>query len=400
VRFGAGIFYNPAGSENVYMRRHRQLPFGPIVTADINQFNPNPRRVQDGFDPIPNLDFGVVANNPVGSMLAVVPDFRSGYMTQYNFQVQQQMPWETVFKIGYVGNIGRRMDTTWDYNLADPGPGTPASRRPLRNIAPNVIGVTYMTSDGNSVYNSLQASLEKRFASGLGFQSSYTWSHAIDTLMNAFGGAANGPFPQDIRCRACDRGSSGFDIRHRFTQSLNYALPFGKGRKHSFGSGAANAILGGWDTNGILTLQTGLPFTPQLQTSVSNSGGSRPDRNGSGKLDNPDRALWFNTSFNTSGAVWSVPQQFTYGNGGRNILYGPGTKQLDISLFKSFRLSEGKDRRLEFRTEAFNAFNTPQFNNPNSSIGFSGVAQITSAGNPPVFQRTSRQIQMALKLYF
>ena len=392
VRFGAGIFYNPAGSENVYMRRHRQLPFGPIVTADINQFNPNPRRMQDGFDPIPNLDFGVVANNPVGSMLAVVPDFRSGYMTQYNFQVQQQMPWETVFKIGYVGNIGRRMDTTWDYNLADPGPGTPASRRPLRNIAPNVIGVTYMTSDGNSVYNSLQASLEKRFSSGLGFQSSYTWSHAIDTLMNAFGGAANGPFPQDIRCRSCDRGSSGFDIRHRFTQSLNYALPFGKGRKHSFGSGAANAILGGWDTNGILTLQTGLPFTPQLQTSVSNSGGSRPDRNGSGKLDNPDRALWFNTSFNTSGAVWSVPQQFTYGNGGRNILYGPGRVNFDWSLFKDFSPSESW--RIQFRAEFFNLFNTPQFALPNPTIGNPSAGVITSTiGN-------NRQVQLGLRLSF
>ncbi len=117
VRCGAGIFYNPAGSESVYMRRHRQLPFGPIVTADINQFNPNPRRVQDGFDPIPNLDFGVVANNPVGSMLAVVPDYPLRLHAQYNFQVQQQMPWETVFKIGYVGNSAaawiRRGTTTW-----------------------------------------------------------------------------------------------------------------------------------------------------------------------------------------------------------------------------------------------------------------------------------------------
>jgi hypothetical protein len=80
------------------------------------------------------------------------------------------------------------------------------------------------------------------------------------------------------------------------------------------------------------------------------------------------------------------------------VLYGPGTRQVDLSLFKSFQLLE--TRRLEFRAEAFNAFNTPQFNNPNSSIGFSGVARITSAGSPTVYQRTSRQIQLAMKLYF
>jgi hypothetical protein len=93
-----------------------------------------------------------------------------------------------------------------------------------------------------------------------------------------------------------------------------------------------------------------------------------------------------------------APVQYTFGNSGRNILYGPGTKQLDLSLFKSFHIAENS--RVEFRAEAFNAFNTPQFNNPNASIGFSGVGKITSAGNPTVYQRTSRQIQLALKLYF
>jgi hypothetical protein len=97
---------------------------------------------------------------------------------------------------------------------------------------------------------------------------------------------------------------------------------------------------------------------------------------------------------------WGVRRtaQFVFGNSGRNILRGPGTKQLDFSLFKSFRL--GENRRLQFRAEAFNALNTPQFNNPSSSIGFAGVAKITSAGSPTVFQRTSRQVQLALKLYF
>ena len=164
LRGGIGVFYNPAGSENVHMRRHRQLPFGPIVTEDINQFNPNPKRVQDGFQPIPNLDFATVAENPVGSMLAVVPNFRSGYTPQFNFQIQQQMPMEMVAKVGFVGNVGRRLDTTYGYNQPEPGPGAQGPRRPLFGIAPGVVNVDYMVSAGMSRYNSFQASLERRFA--------------------------------------------------------------------------------------------------------------------------------------------------------------------------------------------------------------------------------------------
>jgi len=93
-------------------------------------------------------------------------------------------------------------------------------------------------------------------------------------------------------------------------------------------------LLGGWDTNLILTAQTGLPFTPTLLTSVSNAGASRPDRLKSGKLEKPDPANWFDTSFNVAGAAWGVPQLYTFGNAGRNILYGPARVNFDWSFFK------------------------------------------------------------------
>jgi hypothetical protein len=393
VRGGIGMFYNPSGSENVYIRRHRQLPFGPINIESINQYDPNPRRVRDGFRPIPNLVFDTVANNPEGGMLAVIPNFRSGYTPQYNLQIQQQLPKELVAKIGFVGNVGRRLDTTYEYNQPVPGPGAPDPRRPLFQLAPRVPSVTYMVSDGLSNYTSLQASLERRFANGIGFLTAYTWSHSIDTVANAFGGADNGPFPQDIRCRHdCERSASGFDIRHRFTHSMNYALPFGKGRKFQSGSKAVDFALGGWDTNTILTMQTGLPFTPTLQTSVSNSGGSRPDRLKKGTLDNPDPFLWFDTSFNTPGAAWGNPAQFTFGNSARNVLYGPGRVNLDWSLFKNFAIREGMN--LQYRLETFNLFNTPQFDLPNASIGNPAAGRITATvGN-------NRQMQMALRLSF
>jgi hypothetical protein len=391
LRGGYGVFYNPGNSESVYMRRHRQLPFGPIVTADINQFSTAPRTVAQGFDPIPVLDFNVVANNPTGGMLAVDPNMRSAYVQQYNFQIQQQLPKQLVGKIGFVGNIGRRLDFSWNYNQPAPGPGANNPRRPLFAIAPNVTDVSYLTFDGKSNYNSLQASLERRFRT-VGFVSAYTWSHSIDDIANAFGGADNGPIPQDRRCRQCDRGDSGFDIRHRFTTSLSWALPFGNGRRYDFGHRALNIAAGGWDTNFIFTAQTGLPFTPALQTSVSNAGGSRPNRLKSGELDNPDPFLWFDTSFNTPDAAWGVPAQYTFGNAGRNILRGPGRVNFDWSLFKDFVASERW--RLQYRAEFFNLFNTPQFDLPNSSIGNPAAGRITATIGP------NRQIQMGLRLSF
>lgn len=393
LRGGYGIFYNPAGSESVLLRRHRQLPFGPINVEDINQFDANPRRVQDGLRPIPVLDPNVVSNNPSGDMLAANPWFRSGYAQQMNLQIQQQLPNALVAKIGYVGNLGRKLDSTFNLNQPVPGPGAPAPRRPFNTIAPAVIGINYNTSDGLSSYHSLQATLERRFSSGLGFLTAYTWSHAIDDVPNAFGGGDNGPIPQDIRFRRNDRATSGFNIAHRLTHSMNYALPFGANRKYKIGNTLMDTVLGGWDTNMIFTSQTGLPFTPALQTSVSNAGGSRPDllRTPS-EIENRGPHRWFDTSFNTQGAAWGVPQQFTFGNAGRNIMTGPGRVNVDFSVFKDFSPSERW--KLQFRGEFFNLFNTPQFNQPNASIGAPAAGTINSiVGNP-------RQIQLGLRFAF
>lgn len=393
LRGGAGIFYNPVGSEGAYLRLHRQLPFGPINALDINQFNPNPRRVQDGLPAIPVLDPNIVANNPTGAMIAIDQQLRSGYAQQFNFQVQQALPKDLVFKIGYVGNLGRDLDYTYDINQPVPGPGAPGPRRPLIGLAPNVVGVTYNTFDGKSAYHSLQSTLERRFANGIGFLTAYTWAHSIDNVPNAFGGADNGPIPQDSRYRNVDRGNSGFDIRHRLTHSMNWSTPYGKGRRWGANSNAvARGILGGWDMNVIFTAQTGLPFTPVLNTSVSNSGGSRPMRLKSGEIDNPDRAMWYDTSFNTANAAWGVPQIYTFGNSGRNILRGPGRINWDYSVFKDFSPSE--KWHLQFRAEFFNLLNTPQFDLPSSAIGSPGAGIITATvGNP-------RQTQLGLRLSF
>ncbi|MGH9839430.1 MAG: hypothetical protein ACREEM_11675, partial [Blastocatellia bacterium] len=268
-----------------------------------------------------------------------------------------------------------------------PGAGAVNNRRPFFGVRPSLADVTWGVSDGLAAYHAFQFSAEKRLTQGLSGLLSYTWGHSIDTVGQSFGGGADGPLPQDPRNRRADRGNSPFDIRHRLTIAWNYALPFGKGRKWLSSGGPAEYALGGWQINGINTFQTGLPFTPTANSATVNTGtGSRPDRIGNGTLSNGTVDRWFDTS------AFATPAQFTYGNSGRNILYGPGRVNFDFSLFKEFRITEGL--KLQFRTEFFNLFNTPQFDLPNAAIGAGNAGTITAIVGTP------RQIQFGLKLVF
>lgn len=391
LRGGWGVFYGTQGNGGAVMRGFRQAPFGPVQTVDINQFVANPRRVQQGFDPLLPIDVNAFINSPNGNLIGTSFDFGPSRTYQYNFQIQQELPGNMVWKVGYVGNKNRSLDYTYDANFPDPGPGSVASRRPLRTIAPNVQGATYAISDGYADYHALQTTVERRFSNGMSFLSAYTWSHSIDNVPNAFGGAANGPIPQDIRYRDVDRGSSGFDIRHRFTHSMNYDLPWGKGKAMNIENRALDAIAGGWQTNVIFTWQTGLPFTPTISGNPSNAGTSRPNLNRTPAFTSGTRALWFDTTLGPD-ATWGTPAAFTYGNAGRNILYGPGRVNWDWSLFKNFNFSE--KYKLQFRSEFFNLFNTPQFGLPNATIGTPAAGSITSlSGN-------NRQVQLALRFSF
>jgi hypothetical protein len=194
----------------------------------------------------------------------------------------------------------------------------------------------------------------------------------------------------DIRNIALDRGNADYDVRHRMVATWSYALPF-----HA--SGAVRQLVEGWQLNGIVSLYDGLPFTVNSANNTLNIGsGTRADRLSEGSLPNDQRSVqrWFDT------AAFATPGLLKFGNAGRNILRGPGTEQVDCSLFKAFPFSADGRRRVEFRAEAFNVANTPQFNNPGSTFGAAGFGSITSAGAPLTLQRTSRQIQFALKLYF
>jgi hypothetical protein len=232
----------------------------------------------------------------------------------------------------------------------------------------------------------MQVTADKRFNKGVSVLLGYTWSHAIDDVPLEFGGGAAGPQPQDPRYISVERASSIIDMRHRLTLSYLWALPVGKGKALLNRGGITNFVLGGWQTNGILTVQSGLPFSPVLQTSTTNTGtGSRP--NVTGTIIYPKTLQqWF------SPAAFSSPALYTYGNAGRDTLTGPGRINWDMSLFKDFVIHE--QVRFQFRAEAFNIFNHPQFALPNPNIGNAQAGQITSTvGNP-------RQLQMGLRFQF
>ncbi len=385
VRGGAGIFWNTAGHGGNALRLQRHVPFGPIYSLSPGNFFVA-RRVSDGFPTIPPLDLRL-ADVPSGSVIGIDPNYQPGYAEQFNLTVEHELPSSLLLKASYVANLGRHLDTSFNLNQAVPGAGAVNNRRPFFGVRPTLADVTWAVSDGLAAYHAFQFSAEKRLTHGLSGLLSYTWGHSIDTVGQSFGGGADGPLPQDPRDRRADRGNSPFDIRHRLTIAWNYALPLGKGRKWLSSGGPAEHILGGWQVNGIATFQTGLPFTPTANSATVNTGtGSRPDRTGDGTLSEQTVDRWFDTS------AFRTPAQFTYGNSGRNILYGPGRVNFDLSLFKQFPITERVN--LQFRTEFFNIFNTPQFDLPNAAIGAGNAGTITGIVGTP------RQIQFGLKVVF
>jgi hypothetical protein len=385
VRGGFGLFYNPTGSEGNSLRLFRQLPYGTTVAISPGDIFPG-QRVQDGFAPLAPLNLAL-ADKPTGAMFAVDPTFRPSYAQQFNFGLEHEIaPLAMVIQATAVGNLGRRLYNTWNANQAVPGATPLNSRRPYFGINPNLSDVSYFNTTGLSNYYALQLSVNKRLRQGLSALLGYTWSHSIDNVPLEFGGGAGGPQPQDPRYLTPERAASNFDIRHRLTFSYVWELPFGKGRAMLDHGGFSNFIFGGWQTNGILTIQSGLPFTPVLQTSTTNTG-TASRANVVGAISYPEKLnRWFDPT------AFSSPAPYTYGNAGRNILVGPARWNWDMSLFKDFPIRERM--KVQFRAEAFNICNHPQFGLPNANIGNVQAGVITSTvGNP-------RQLQGALRFLF
>ena len=382
VRGGGGVFFNDTGSESVTMRLFRNVPFGQTISDSPGDIFPG-QTVSQGFGPAPSL----TNTAAVGAMNSVDLHYRPSYAQQFSLGVEQQVTQiAAVLKITGVGNLGRHLYNAYNINQAVPGSTSVNSRRPLYGLNPNVGDVTYATGNGAANYYGLQVTLDKHISHGVSALVGYAWAHAIDDVPMDFGGGAAGPSPQDPRNLNAERSNSYIDQRQRLTVSYLWELPFGKGRELLNHGGPVDWVLGGWQTNGAIFSQTGLYFSPVLQTATVNTGTtSRPNQIGTvhypKTLNN-----WFDAS------AFVNPPPYTYGDAGRNSLIGPGRTNFDLALMKKFPIRETMN--LQFRFEAFNIFNHPQFGYPNPNVGNSQVGQITSiVGNP-------RNLQASLHFEF
>ena len=337
-------------------------------------------------DPFPNR-FPVALPS---SALAFQPDLRTAYLQQWNFNIQQQIGRSRVLELAYVGSKGTGLLAARDINQPRPSPQQP-------NLRPNpeFADINILESRGQSSYNGLQARFQQRLSRGLSTLASYTWSKSLDDASNFFSSAGDPNFPQDSYNVRAERGRSNFDVRHRLSVSYAYDLPIGNGHAVLAGHGWASSFLAGWQTYGILTFQTGRPFTVALLPDIDNSNtgrsslgfgaNDRPNLSGNPKLDHrtPDR--WFNT------AAFVIPPFGSFGNSGRNILDGPSYQSVNVSLVKNAHLAESAV--LQFRAEAFNLFNRPNFDLPDIFVGSPTFGRINSAQSP-------RHIQFGLKILF
>ncbi|MGD0617123.1 MAG: carboxypeptidase regulatory-like domain-containing protein [Bryobacteraceae bacterium] len=322
----------------------------------------------------------------LGSALYYIdPHSKLPYTQQWNSTIQHQLTSSTLLTVAYVGTVGTHLQAQDNINQPVPGTTPIAQRRPF----PLYQTITSIEDVDKSNYQALQVTAERRFAKNLSFNLAYTYSHALDSA--SLNPSSGGALFMDSYDHQLDYGNADYNIPNRFVGSATYALPFRA-------SGLARYLVQGWQLNGILSLYGGIPFSVQSATNTLNTGGtSRAELigPGNGSLPASQRTTqeWFDV------AAFSGPPLLQYGDVGRNTLYGPGTKQLDFSTFKSFAFNEGK-QSLQFRAEAFNLLNTPQLNNPSATIGAAGAGTIISAGSPFTFQRLSREVQFALKLYF
>jgi hypothetical protein len=309
---------------------------------------------------------------------------------QWNINIQQELGPNTMLEVGYYGSKANHAQQRFDANYAPPGPGDINTRRRFTQIVvpgPDIVvsplaGAFRHANIGNNLFHSGQIRIEKRFSSGFSVLGSYMLSRAIGDDL----GSAN---PQNPLDRRAERGLQAVHMKHRLVASYIYDLPFGRGRRWWGSSGeGVNLLFGGWSVSGITTMAAGQPFNLSVNGNPANTGGpNRPNVVGDPNLSRDERTL--DRFFNTSAFVPNA--QYTFGNAGRNILIGPGLVNFDLGLFKRFRVTE--DKFFQFRFEAFNAFNTPQFEQPNSVVGNLDFGRITSAGRP-------RNLQFGLKFVF
>ncbi|HBY61586.1 MAG TPA: hypothetical protein DEH78_17325 [Solibacterales bacterium] len=315
-------------------------------------------------------------------------------MQNYNLNIQQQVSKSTVVQVGYVGSAGRHLSLIRNINFANPGAGTVQSRRPFNGQYPTLAAINELNSIGNSNYNSLQVSLRQTRWKNITLNANYTLGKAIDNGSNV-----RNALPANSNDLGRERGPSNFDIRQIFTGFVSYDVPNFVQKFPRLGKG--------WQVNGLMTFHGGEPIDLRAGTNVSGSGeGSGLDRvdvigdpfSGVAARTAPGAAVPF---FNP--AAFARPAAGTFGNIGRNVLYGPGFGALDFSVFKTTAITERVSA--QFRVEVFNITNRANYANPGASLAasttFGLITNTRNGGNAPgIGFGEPRNVQLALRIMF
>lgn len=428
IRGGFGIFYAPT--------RFADDPGMALgytqATTYVASNNGNATPANSLSNPFPG---GVLQpqGNALGALAGVGSSFNfldqgrgSGEVLQYSIDVQRQLPYNVALEVGYIGSSSRHLQDsstgTGAYNInqvpdsylglgsqlsspvANPyfqnggtgviGSSTVTNAQLLKPYSPfNTIGI--LTNPSYALYNSMIVKAQKRLSAGLTFLSAFTWSKNMD---NEFAGtnffSGSGTAPQDAYNLAAEYSLAVADTPLRWSNTVSYYLPFGKGKMFLNKSKLVDYAVGGWQVNFTNIYQSGFPLAisqSSNQNSILGTALQRPNATGVSPSMSGSVEQRLNGYINP--AAFASAPIYTFGNVARTIPYrGPGMKNWDISLFKNFAITEKFNA--EFRAEALNAFNSPLFPNPNTKFGSSSFGTITSQVN------FSRMLQLGVRFFF
>jgi hypothetical protein len=389
VRGGFGIFYQQTdryGSESQLGLNLPQLVDASITSnsgADAPAFT-----FAQGFTPLTPA----TVNPTVVQWRIQDPNQDTPIVYQYSVGPEVQFSQNMVAAVEYVGNRtrnGRRLRNLNEGIIPTDGS---AIVFPYAQYGYGNAYLEQIVTNGRADYNALQARMQRRMSGGLAYTVAYTWSRAEGDFLDhlSAGGGAIGNAPGSTYAMEKDYGLLAFDIPQRLVTSFIYELPFGPGRKFESG-GALGAIVGGWSVNGILTLSAGRPFT----VTATDQAGTGPGRIARANCIGDAVPDGFNQTLDS----WMDPAAFapttarTYGNCANNTVRGPGSKSMNLSVFRSINL--GAQKRVELRVETFNLFNWVNYGFPAANISNLGTfGRITSSLGD------QREIQVAAKFYF
>jgi hypothetical protein len=368
IRGGYGISYLNSGTNQ------SALVLNPPFNVTVSLQNVNLSDPSNGTPTTPRP----------ASLNAFNPNYQRPQVQSWSLTVQKELPGQVLAMVGYVGTRGTNWEVWIDRN--SPAFNPPAGYQFDPRINSNAVNtnsirpfqgwadITQFNSGLNSIYNSLQSSMQRRFGNGLALQAVYTWSKALGESQTR----------RDMRVQnplnwSADYGPVDYDRTHVFTANYIYDLPFFRGKKNLVGQ-----VLGNWELTGFITAQTGLALTPGL--SIGTAGlATRPNATGQTANGPQTKERWFNT------AAFAAPAPGFFGNAGVGVIRGPGFWDWDAALSKLFPIHETLHARLS--GEFFNTLNHTNWSGVSTSFGSGTYGQVTSARDP-------RRVQLSLRVDF